>query len=177
MIVEAHGIPQTVTLTGGDRNDVTHLILPLEAVAPIRGKRGRSLRRPRHLYADRGYDHGVCRDRVRRFEITPYVARRGTEHGSGIGVHRWVVEGAVALLHWFRRLRIRWEIRDHVLTGSAKSMPGPEFGFHEPLDRVSMIWPSVNSQARECSCRFKSLAPRGPAAFCAERTADPSTAT
>jgi hypothetical protein len=29
-------------------------------------------------------------------------------------VHRWVVEGAVALLHWFRRLRIRWEIRDDV---------------------------------------------------------------
>jgi hypothetical protein len=27
-------------------------------------------------------------------------------------VHRWVVEGAIALLHWFRRLRIRWEIRD-----------------------------------------------------------------
>jgi hypothetical protein len=22
------------------------------------------------------------------------------------------VEGAIALLHWFRRLRIRWEIRD-----------------------------------------------------------------
>ena len=45
-----------MTLTGGDRNDVTHLIPPLEAVAPIRGKRGRSLRRPKHLYADRGYD-------------------------------------------------------------------------------------------------------------------------
>lgn len=114
VIVEAHGIPLAVTRTGGDRNDVTHLIPPLEAVAPIRGKRGRSLRRPKHLYADRGYDHDVCRDRVRRFEITPYIARRGTEHGSGLGVHRWVVEGAVALLHWFRRLRIRWEIRDDV---------------------------------------------------------------
>ena len=31
-------------------------------------------------------------------------------HGSGLGVCRWVVEGALALLHWFRRLRIRWEI-------------------------------------------------------------------
>lgn len=70
VIVEAHGIPLAVTRTGGDRNDVTHLIPPLEAVAPIRGKRGRSLRRPKHLYADRGYDHDVCRDRVRRFEIT-----------------------------------------------------------------------------------------------------------
>jgi hypothetical protein len=34
---------RAVTLTGGDRNDVTRLIPPLEAVAPIRGKRGRSL--------------------------------------------------------------------------------------------------------------------------------------
>jgi hypothetical protein len=30
------------------------------------------------------------------------------------GVHRWVVKGAIALLHWFRRLRIRWEIRDDI---------------------------------------------------------------
>jgi hypothetical protein len=31
-----------------------------------------------------------------------------------VGVYRWVVEGAIALLHWFRRLRIRWEIRDDI---------------------------------------------------------------
>jgi hypothetical protein len=42
------------------------------------------------------------------------IARRGTEHGSGLGVHRWVVEQSIALLHWFRRLRIRWEIRDDI---------------------------------------------------------------
>ena len=35
-------------------------------------------------------------------------------HGSGLGVHRWVVEQTVALLHWFRRLRTRWEIRDDI---------------------------------------------------------------
>ena len=32
----------------------------------------------------------------------------------GLGVHRWVLEGALVLLHWFRRLRIRWEIRDDI---------------------------------------------------------------
>ena len=42
------------------------------------------------------------------------IARRGTEHGSGLGVHRWVVEQSIALLHWFRRLRIRWGIRGDV---------------------------------------------------------------
>lgn len=64
--------------------------------------------------ADRGYDHDVYRDQVRRFEITPVIARRGAEHGSGLGVRRWVVEGAIALLHLFRRLRIRWEVRDDI---------------------------------------------------------------
>ncbi|MFG2077733.1 hypothetical protein [Nonomuraea maritima] len=34
-------------------------------------------------------------------------------HGS-LDVHRWVIEQTIALLHWFRRLRIRWEIRDDV---------------------------------------------------------------
>ncbi|MGW7380808.1 hypothetical protein [Streptomyces sp. NPDC054794] len=56
----------------------------------------------------------MYRDRVRRSEITPIIARRGTGHGSGLGIHRWVVEGALALLRWFRRPRIRWEIRDDI---------------------------------------------------------------
>lgn len=114
VIVEAHGIPLAVTLTGGNRNDVTQLIPLIQAVPPIRGRCGQPLCRPRRLYADRGYDHDVYRDRVRRLEITPIIARRGTGHGSGLGIHRWVVEGALALLHWFRRLRIRWEIRDDI---------------------------------------------------------------
>ena len=40
LIVEAHGIPLAVTLTGGNRNDVSKLIPLIEAVPPIRGKRG-----------------------------------------------------------------------------------------------------------------------------------------
>ncbi|MER6565227.1 IS5 family transposase [Streptomyces sp. NPDC001093] len=114
VIVDAHGIPLAVTLTGGNRNDVTQLIPLIQAVPPIHGRCGQLLRRPRRLYADRGYGHDVHRGRVRRLEITPIIARRGTGHGSGLGIHRWVVEGAVALLHWFRRLRSRWEIRDDI---------------------------------------------------------------
>ncbi|MFJ6834393.1 IS5 family transposase [Streptomyces sp. NPDC091209] len=114
LIVEAHGIPLATITTGGNRDDVTRLIPLIQAVPPIRGKRGRPLRRPQHLYADRGYDHEVHRDKVRRFQITPHTARRGVGHGSGLGVYRRVVEGAIALLHWFRRLRTRREIRDDI---------------------------------------------------------------
>lgn len=33
------------------------------------------------------------------------------EHGSGLGRRRYLVERTIALLHWFRRLHVRWEIR------------------------------------------------------------------
>jgi transposase len=46
--------------------------------------------------------------------VKPQIARRGTKHGSGLGTRLWVVERAFAHLYWFRRLRIRWEIRDDI---------------------------------------------------------------
>jgi transposase len=103
-----------VSLTGGNRNDVTQLMPLIDKVPSVRGRRGRPRRRPDVLYADRGYDHDKYRRLVRGKGITPLIARRGVEHGSGLGVHRWVVEQSFALLHWFRRLRIRWEIRDDI---------------------------------------------------------------
>jgi transposase len=75
------------------------------------GKRGRSRECPDVLYADRGYDHNVYRRQARELGIRTLIARRGTGHGGGLGKKRWVVEAAFALLRWFRRLRIRWEIR------------------------------------------------------------------
>ncbi|MDQ0904700.1 transposase [Streptomyces canus] len=110
VIVDAHGIPLAATV-GGNRNDVTQLLPLIHAVPPIRGKRGRPRRRPDVLYADRGYDHDIYRRQVRELGIRPRIARRGTGHGSGLGKSRWVVEAALALLHWFRRLRLRWQIR------------------------------------------------------------------
>jgi transposase len=100
-----------VLLTGGNRNDVTQLIPLLQAIPPIRGKPGRPRSRAPKVYADRGYDHDKYRTLVRELGVTPVIARRGTGHGSGLGKLRWVVEQSFALLHWFRRLRIRWEIR------------------------------------------------------------------
>ena len=63
------------------------------------GRRGRPRTRPDAVYADRGYDHDKYRRQVRDKGITPVIARRGAEHGAGLGVHRWVVEQSLALLH------------------------------------------------------------------------------
>ena len=102
LITEAHGIPLAVSLTGGHRNDVTQLMPLIEAIPPVRGRRGRPRQRPERIYADRGYGHDKYRAQVREKGITPVIARRSTEHGSGLGTYRWVVEQSLALLHWFR---------------------------------------------------------------------------
>ncbi|MEV4067390.1 IS5 family transposase [Nonomuraea dietziae] len=114
VITDGGGIPLAVSLTGGNRNDVTQLMPLIKAIPPVRGRVGRPRKRPDCLYADRGYDHDKYRRLVWRTGIKPIIARRGTPHGSGLGIHRWVVERTIALLHWFRRLRIRWEIRDDI---------------------------------------------------------------
>lgn len=66
------------------------------------------------MLADRGHDHDKYRRLARDLGVKPLVARLGTEHGSGLGTQRWVVERACAHLRWFRRLRIGWEIRDDI---------------------------------------------------------------
>ncbi|MFF9851031.1 IS5 family transposase [Streptomyces litmocidini] len=114
LITDGHRYPPTATLTGGNRNDVIQLIPLLQAVPPMRSKRGRPRRRPDVVLGDRGYDHDKYRRLVRDLGVKPLIARRGTEHGSGFGAQRWVVERAFAHLHRFRRLRIRWEIRDDI---------------------------------------------------------------
>lgn len=117
VITDADGTPLRVSLTGGNRNDITQLLPLVEAIPPVRGRPGRPRRTPEELYADRAYDHDRYRDRLREQGITPRIARRGEGHGSGLGTLRWVAEAAIAWLHGPRRLRIRWETRDDMHEG------------------------------------------------------------
>ncbi|GHC84361.1 hypothetical protein GCM10010349_69330 [Streptomyces flavofungini] len=100
-----------MTLAGGIRHDVTQLLPLLDAVPLIRGLRGRPRRRPRRLYADRGYDFDKYRRLLWKRGIKPLIARRGVAHGSGLGKVHWVVERAFAWLHQFKRHRTRYERR------------------------------------------------------------------
>ena len=114
LLVDATGIPLAWTVTGGNRNDVTQLVELLERVPPVRGRAGRPRRRPRTLIADRGYDHDKYRRLVWQRGIKPIIARRQTDHGSGLGHQRWVVERTFAWLHNRRRLLIRTDRRDDI---------------------------------------------------------------
>jgi len=111
LLVDASGIPLAWSLTGGNRNDVTQLIPLLEAVPAVAGVRGRPRRRPASVVADRAYDHDKYRRLLRERGIRPLIARRKTEHGSGLGRVRWVVERTFAHLHNFKRLLVRFERR------------------------------------------------------------------
>ena len=85
-----------MTLTGGNRHDVTQLLPLVDAFPTVRGVRGRPRLHPRYLCADRGYDFDVYRRALRDRGITPRIARRGIAHGSGLGRVRWVVERTFA---------------------------------------------------------------------------------
>jgi IS5 family transposase len=81
----------------------------LDAVQPVRGRRGRPRRRPDKLHADKGYDHLFCRRACRARGIIPRIARRGIEDSTRLGRHRWKVERTLAWLAQLRRNTVRHE--------------------------------------------------------------------
>lgn len=111
LITDAEGVPLATLLTGANRHDVTQLLPLVDAIPPVAGKVGHPRRRPDKVQGDRAYHsrfHWVmlwCRG------IEPVLAERNTEHGSGLGVFRWVVERTFSWLHQHRRLRVRYERR------------------------------------------------------------------
>jgi hypothetical protein len=56
LLTDSHGIPLAISLTGGNRNDVTQLLPLIDGVAPVAGKVGRPRQRPELVLGDRGYD-------------------------------------------------------------------------------------------------------------------------
>lgn len=84
MIIEGGGILLAVTLTGGNRHDSTQLIPLVDALPTIRDKRGRPWQRPRWLCSDRGYAYDHHWKAWRGRGLVPRIARKNTEHGSGL---------------------------------------------------------------------------------------------
>ena len=113
-MTDGRGTPLAATLTAANRHDVTQLLPLVDAVPAVRGKVGRPRCRPDALYADRAYDSEPHRTELRRRGIRPHLARRNTEHGSGLGAVRYVAEQSQALLHQFKRLRTRYDVRDDI---------------------------------------------------------------
>ena len=114
LLTDAWGIPLALILTAANVHDVNELLPLVDQIPPVRGKPGPPRRRPERVQADTAYDSEAHRRALRQRGITPVIPHRHREHGSGLGVFRWVVERTVSWLHNFRRLRIRWERRDDI---------------------------------------------------------------
>ena len=77
MLTDGQGIPLAVSLTGGNRNDVTQLLPLLDKIPAVSGGVGRPRRRPAMLFANRGYAHDKYRRLLRQRGIRPAIAQRG----------------------------------------------------------------------------------------------------
>ncbi len=77
----------------------------MDSVGPLDEATGEPEHRPAELYWDRAYDSKPHREEPRRRGIDPKLAKRYTEHGSGLGKYRWVVERFFSWAHGFRKPR------------------------------------------------------------------------
>ena len=116
LVCDGCGIPLAFRVTGANCHDSTQALPLLDGISPLQGPRGRPRCRPDCMIGDRAYDAGLIRRALRDRHILPLLAKRNTEHGSGLGRCRWVVERTFAWLNQFRRLRVRYEKRADIHT-------------------------------------------------------------
>ena len=107
VMTDARGVPLSATVTAANVPEVTQVFQVLTGMPPVGGQPGPKRQRPERLQGDRGYDSEPVRQGLHWLGITPVLAARYTEHGSGLGVFRWFVERTISWLHSFGRLRRR----------------------------------------------------------------------
>jgi transposase len=113
-VVDRHGTPLAVCVTGANRHDSMVFETLLDAIPPIKRPRGRPRQRPAKLHADKAYDIPRCRQALTHRHIKIRIARKGIESSAKLGRHRWVVERTFAWLGQFRRLTVRYERRQDI---------------------------------------------------------------
>ena len=114
VLTDARGLPLAATVTAANVNEGTRVFQVLTGMPPVGGKPGPDRQLPERLQGDRGYDSEPARQLLRWLGVTPVLAARRTERGSGLGVCRWFVERTIAWLHAFGRLRRRLDRRTEI---------------------------------------------------------------
>jgi transposase len=111
LLVDRHGIPLAIHTAAANASDHKQIIPLVLDFPQVGGKVGRPQEYPNELYADAGYDSEATRWLLRWLGIEPKINKRRTEHGSGLGKVRWVVERTISWLKGLRRIRIRYDRR------------------------------------------------------------------
>lgn len=109
LLVDRHGIPLAIRTAGANASDHTQIVPLIEKFPHVGGRPGRPKEHPDWLYGDRGYDSDKTRALLRWLGIEPMIPKRNTEHGSGLGKIRWVVERTISWIKGLRRIRIRYD--------------------------------------------------------------------
>ena len=109
-VVDGHGIPLGVILSGASDHDKTQFRATLDSVVVTRPS-------PRiveqHLCADKGYDYDDIRLSANRRRYIAHIPYRGMVPLPKMlrqKAHRWVIERTNRWHNLFRRLKIRFEV-------------------------------------------------------------------
>lgn len=100
---------------GANVYDSEMAIALVDGIPPIKQPHGRPHKRPNEVFADRTYDaEEKIRQPLRQRKTKPLIAKRNTEHSSGLGKFRYMVEVEFDWLFNQRQLRVRYEKRDDI---------------------------------------------------------------
>ncbi len=105
VLVDANGVPLSGEVTPANVPDIKELLPLVGSCGPL-DQTDEPRRLPDKVYGDRAYDSEPHREALRERGLEPQMAKRNSEHGSGLGVYRWVVERTLSWLHGFRKLRL-----------------------------------------------------------------------
>ena len=103
LLVDGHGVPLSLIVTGANRHDVSQLAAVLDAiiVPPPKGER--------FLYADKGYSGKPAQKQIMSRGYIPRVTQKKRKRGRPHKNRRWVVEAAHSWFNRFRKLLVRYE--------------------------------------------------------------------
>jgi len=117
LVTDAGGIPLAVQITPANVHDSKLAIAMLDLIPAVRGKVGHPRYRPETYLGDAAYWSRAIIAGTRQRGVTPRFRKIGSEHGSGLGRFRYVVERTLA---WFgnrRRLRLCYEKTGDIFQG------------------------------------------------------------
>ena len=114
VLVDSRGLPLGVWLESASPAEVKLREATLQQLR-VPCPKGRPRQKPKRIIADRGYDSGQLRQRVKRRDIdliVPYrtsTMRRRYEDGRKLRRYkrRWIVERTISWLGQFHRLLVR----------------------------------------------------------------------
>jgi transposase len=104
ILVDANGVPLAGDATPANVPEIKELLPLVDSCGPL-DEADEPRRLPEKMYGDRAYDSQPHREALRARGIQPELAKRNSEHGSGLGIFRWVAERTLSWMHGFRKLR------------------------------------------------------------------------